>query len=194
MASNPPATRKMKVVCVFGSYDSNKGQALYEQAYALGRALAEAGYTLANGGYGGTMEAGARGAKDAGGRTIGVTCQRFAGRGKRRPRANRWIDEEIRRDDPLERIRTMIELSSAYVALPGGTGTLTELAVAWEYVCKRLIQPRPIFLLGEFWRPVAEPILALRPREGRHLHFVDEPAQIIAALNAPAVGTPADSR
>ena len=185
-----PARRgkREKIVSIFGSYTAGTGKTLYAQAYALGHALAEAGYTVANGGYGGTMEAGARGAKEAGGRTIGVTCRRFAGRGGRRPQANPWIDEEIHEDDPLERTRTMVRLACAFIALPGGTGTLTEWAVAWEYVCKRLVRPKPIFLLGDFWKPAVEPVLALRPRDGEHLHFVDSPAQIVAVLRDRAVG------
>ena len=64
-------------ICIFGSYEPRAGEALYELAYDIGRGLAEAGYNVCNGGYNGTMEASAKGARDGGGSTIGVTCSIF---------------------------------------------------------------------------------------------------------------------
>jgi len=179
------ANDEPKAICIFGSYTPGTGAALYKLAYELGFALARAGYTVVNGGYGGTMKASAKGAKDAGGQTVGVTCSAFVGPGGRRPRANPYIDREIHFDDPMDRIRKMIELASAFVVLPGGTGTLTEFATAWEYVCKRLIRPRPIFLIGDFWRAATDRITAERSEDGKHLHFVETPAQIVEMLTGP---------
>ena len=69
-----------KIVTVFGSSHAEPVEELYQTAFQLGRAIAELGLTLCNGGYGGTMAAAAAGAVEAGGHTIGVTCTRF-GRG-----------------------------------------------------------------------------------------------------------------
>jgi len=168
-----------EIICVFGSYSAQPGDTLYQQAYEIGCALGKAGYAVANGGYEGVMEASAKGAKDGGSVTIGVTCSTFkTGRG-RGPKANRYIDHEIRHDDLLPRIKEMMDMAAGYVVLEGGTGTLTEFGLVWEFVAKRFISARPIFLVGDFWRPIAERIIAARPKCGRHLHFVDRPDQIV---------------
>lgn len=138
-------------VTIFGSGTASPNDDLYATARELGRLCAQAGWAVCNGGYGGTMEATARGAREAGGHTIGVTCPAF-GRGG----PNRWIAEQIETDNLFDRVRKLIELGDAYVVLPGGTGTLVELALVWELRCKGLIAARrPVLLLGDFWRPVA---------------------------------------
>ena len=55
---------------------------------------------------------------------------------------------------PFETAQQLVDLGDAYVALPGSTGTLVELAMVWELMNKRLVELRPIYCLGEFWRPV----------------------------------------
>ena len=131
----------MKVVTVFGGSHAKAGGPEYETARRLGRLLAEAGYTVCNGGYGGVMEASARGAKEAGGKTIGITTEEFGGP------VNRWIDREIRVKKWSERLFKLIETGDAYVVLDGGTGTLVELFTVWEMSNKKFIR-KPFVVLG----------------------------------------------
>lgn len=145
----------MKTVTVFGSSLPPERTAAYEEARLLGRAFAERGFAVCNGGYGGLMEASARGACEAGGHTIGVTCSIWP------YRANAWIREEIRTASFAERIMTLIERGDAYIVLPGGTGTLAELALAWEMMNKatlaaRVGGKRPLVLVGSYWQPVID--------------------------------------
>ena len=142
-----------RVVAVFGGYRYEVGDSVYAMAEEIGRGIAEAGWVLLNGGYGGSMEASARGAKQAGGRVVGVTCDLFS----RQP--NHYVDEVVPAPDLWARIRIMLERSDAYVALPGATGTLAEVAMAWEMICKEFIAPRPLILLGRFWRPLYEMLI-----------------------------------
>src|SRR5579872_6282890 len=121
---------KLRTVTVFGSSLPVGGSAIYSDALRLGKLLAEAGYAICNGGYGGLMEASARGAGEAGGHTIGITCAIWP-----RP-ANAYIVEEIRTRNFPERLLTLIERGDAYVVLPGGTGTLAELGLVWEMMNK----------------------------------------------------------
>jgi predicted Rossmann-fold nucleotide-binding protein len=58
-------------------------------------------------------------------------------------------------------LQKLIAVGDGYVALPGGTGTLVELAVAWEMIHKRLMPAKPLVVLGEFWRPVVELVESL---------------------------------
>src|SRR5438045_9303208 len=65
------------VVTVFGSSRPHEGDADYEEARILGRCLAKHGFFVCSGGYGGVMEAVSRGAKEAGGETLGGTAEFF---------------------------------------------------------------------------------------------------------------------
>ena len=180
MSDSVPGDRP--VICVFGSYSPKPGEPLWESAWALGQALAAAGYTVANGGYDGTMLASAQGAKAAGGATIGVTCEVFNNYRGERMQANAYIDREIGAEDLLCRIRTMMDLADGYVAMDGGTGTLLELACVWEFVCKGLTRPRPIIAYGEFWRPLVERIACVRPKHAACIHLADSPAGVVEIL------------
>ena len=142
--------RQQKIVTVFGSSRPHAGDAHYAEAQQLGAALAAKGLIVCSGGYGGVMEAVSRGAKEAGGRTLAVTAQFF------KVRANRWIDEEIRVKTWQERLFELIKRGRGYVACPGGTGTLVELAVVWEMLNKGAMSKKPLVVLGDFWQPVIE--------------------------------------
>ena len=144
-----------KVITVFGSSRPREGDADYEQARALGRVLGERGWKVCTGGYGGVMEGVSRGAKEAGGKTVGITAEFF------QARANRWVDEEIRVVTWQERLFELIRRGDAYVACKGGTGTLVELAVVWEMLNKRVMEGKPFVTLGEFWQPILESVRAV---------------------------------
>ena len=146
------------VVTIFGSSQPQPGSAEYDLAFELGKTVAEAGWTVCNGGYGGTMEASAHGAASAGGHTIGVTCRAF---GPRRPNAH--VRQEVPTFDLLGRLNTLVRLGRAYVVLPGGTGTLLELALVWESMNKSLLRSRTVVLLGGFWMPVVACVREAHP-------------------------------
>ncbi|MBI4579928.1 MAG: LOG family protein [Planctomycetes bacterium] len=177
------STNGRPIVCLFGSYSPRPGEPLWEQAYAIGHALARAGYVVANGGYDGIMHASAMGARDAGGHTIGVTCAVFSNYRGKVLKANPCIDREIHHADVLSRIQQMMTMSAAYVILEGGTGTLSEFGLVWEYVCKGLIEPRPIFVVGEFWLPLVEVIRRVRPQHCECIHVVNTPRSIVDLLS-----------
>ena len=160
MPSSPPfsSSADSPIITVFGSSRSTEASEPYRLARQLGGALAQAGFAVASGGYGGVMEAVSRGAAEAGGRVIGVLASSFASK------PNRWVQQEIVVDDWEQRLRKLIALGNGYVACPGGTGTLLELAVAWEMMHKRLLPRRPLVVLGNFWRPVVEQIEAADPK------------------------------
>lgn len=140
--------RRQLIIAVFGGYQHEVGDAVYETAETLGRLIAESGWVVLNGGYGGSMEASARGAHKAGGRVIGVTCDVFS------REVNAFTDETIATADLWQRIRVMLERSDGFAALPGATGTLAEVAMAWEFLVKGFMRPKPLILVGDFWRPL----------------------------------------
>lgn len=165
----------MKTITVFGSSRPAPGSQPYETARELGAVLARGGFAVATGGYGGAMEGVSRGAKEAGGKTIGVTAEVF------RSPANAWVEDEIRVCTWQERLLKLVELGAGYVVLPGGTGTLVELAVVWEWINKGFLPAKPVVLLGEFWGPVVGAIPAAELRANPILKAAS-PAEAVALL------------
>ena len=141
--------RAGQIVTVFGSSRPREGDPEYALAYAVGSELARNGFTVCNGGYGGTMEASAKGARDAGGKTIGVVARVFAGK-----QANPWIEETITTNTLVDRMMELISQGDAYTILKGGTGTLLELAAVWEFMNKGMMKEKPIVVVGNFWEGV----------------------------------------
>ena len=136
------------LIAVFGSSDPAEGDPLYETARRVGSLLVGAGYDVITGGYGGVMEGASRGAAEAGGRAVGVTCSIFAGRAP-----NRYLTERRDTADLLERTGLLVEAARGYVVLHGKSGTLAELTLLWALHRAGSLGPRPVVLLGGAWRP-----------------------------------------
>ena len=172
------------IISVFGSSRPREGDADYEDARELGRALAAHGFRVCSGGYGGVMEAVSRGAKEAGGSTLGITAEFF------RSHANRWVDDEIRVGTWEERLFELIRRGDGFVACKGGTGTLVELAVVWEMLNKSVMARKPFVVLGDFWQPILERVREVErghpsnwgESNGDLVHIARDPAQAAAYL------------
>jgi hypothetical protein len=150
------------VVTVFGSATVRPGETAYDEALELGSALARMGWSVATGGYAGTMEAVSRGARQAGGHTFGVTCDQIeAWRGAT---PNAWISEEIRCHTLRERLYELITRGQVLMALPGGIGTLSEVTLSWSLIQTKEIGLRPLVLIGESWRTTFDTFLDLAGR------------------------------
>jgi uncharacterized protein (TIGR00725 family) len=177
----PP--EKPRVVTIFGSSRVERGSPAYQEAYTLGRLLAESGYVVCNGGYTGTMEAASRGCKDAGGRTIGVTVEILEG--FRSP--NVYLDEEVGTASLLMRLDKLTALADAFVILGGGIGTLLEMALVWNLKVFHVYPEKPIILLGPDWRAAVEGIsshLMIRDVDLAALTFADTPRAALEVLAA----------
>ena len=142
-----------KIISIFGTSRAKPDDAVFQLAYEIGAELAAAGFTIANGGYGGTMTASAKGASSNGGKTVGVTCSAFDSA------PNEYITRQIATETLTERLDKLIELGDAYIILPGGTGTLLELAKVWELQNKGFISgAKPIIIMGDFWQGLLETV------------------------------------
>jgi uncharacterized protein (TIGR00730 family) len=136
-------------ISVFGGSQPREGDSAYTEAMELGQILAQRGHTVMTGGYIGTMEAVSRGAYEAGGHIIGVTCEEIE---RWRPvGVNRWVKEERRTRTLLERLQALIGNCDAAIALPGGPGTLTEVALTWNLMIVGSLHPRLLILVGRGW-------------------------------------------
>jgi uncharacterized protein (TIGR00730 family) len=139
-------------ITVFGGSQPKEDSTAYADAVELGKLLAERGHTVLTGGYIGVMEAVSRGAHEAGGHVVGVTCEDIEA--WRPIRANAWVMEEIRKKTLVERLHTLIHESDAALALPGGPGTLTEISLMWNLMTVESLHRRPLILIGDGWQSV----------------------------------------
>jgi uncharacterized protein (TIGR00730 family) len=137
-----------RIVAVFGAAFLEEDSPSYRTALALGAEIARRGWAVASGGYGGTMAAVSRGAVEAGGHAIGVTCETLSRAGRR---TNPWIREEIRCETVRERLTTLVRLADAAVGLDGGIGTLAEIAFGAVQIQTGELTPRPLLLMGPMW-------------------------------------------
>ena len=130
-------------VSVFGSARIKPGHPYYE----LGRRLAEAGVTLIAGGGPGLMEAANKGAYEAGGQSVGLNI-----RLPHETTNNPYQTHSLQFEYFYSRKATFFMHSWAYIALPGGFGTLDELFEVMTLVQTGKVPPAPIVLIGtSFW-------------------------------------------
>jgi uncharacterized protein (TIGR00730 family) len=168
-----------QTITIFGTSKTKERDYAYVLAYETGKLLAQAGFTIANGGYGGTMLAAAKGASEAGGEVIGVTCSAF-----KNSRPNKYISREVDTVSLDERLDRLIQLGQAYVVLPGGTGTLLELAKVWELKNKGFLKAdKPIILLGRFWKSLVDLIATEDSDSSRYVRLANQPQQVVGLIS-----------
>ena len=137
-------------VTVFGSARFPAGHPHYELARALGGVLARSGHTVMTGGGPGIMEAANRGAKEAGGRSVGCNIQL-----PHEQQHNDYLDTWVTFRYFFVRKVMLVKYSTAFVVLPGGFGTLDELFEALTLVQTNKIESLPVILMGtEYWAPL----------------------------------------
>jgi uncharacterized protein (TIGR00730 family) len=139
-------------VTVFGSARFPNGHPHYELARNMGRALAEAGYTVMTGGGPGVMEAANRGAKDVGGYSIGCNIQL-----PHEQEPNPYLDQFVEFEYFFVRKVMLVKYSSAFVVMPGGFGTLDEAFEITTLVQTGKVESFPIICLGDgYWAKLRE--------------------------------------
>ncbi len=170
-----------KVITSFGSAFINENEPLYSEITDIGKYIAEAGYTICSGGYYGTMEAISKGAKAAGGKTIGITVKGW----KASP--NNFIDEVVEMPNLMERIVELIGIADAYLIFRGGTGTLVEISVALELMNKRSMPEKKMIFYSDFWKNMIEILKQDSPKLkdmiNRNVIFIHDAGEIKNTLN-----------
>lgn len=139
-----------KIVTIFGGSRCTAGSPEYRDARELGGLLAKAGYTICTGGYLGVMEAASRGARENGGRVLGIVMNQF----KSEP--NRFLTDKVATDHFYDRLQNLITRSVGFIAFRGGMGTVTEVSLVWNKLQTRVLDRRPLVLVGECWPHVVQ--------------------------------------
>ena len=139
-------------VTVFGSARFREDHPYYALGRELGRRIVDLGFTVMTGGGPGIMEAANRGAKEAGGRSVGCNIEL-----PHEQDANPYLDRWVTCHYFFVRKVLLFKYSYAFIALPGGIGTMDELFEALTLVQTHKIQNFPIILIGvSYWRPLIE--------------------------------------
>jgi uncharacterized protein (TIGR00730 family) len=174
-------------VAVYGGAAPKPGEPAYEEARQMGYLLGKSGHTVMTGGYIGVMEAASRGAYEAGAHVIGSTCTEIEK--WRGTKANQWVKEEWKFETLRERMYALIDGCDAAIMMPGGVGTLAELAVMWNEEIISTASPRKMVLVGKGWQQTIEVFLQelgtyLRPIDQKRVYFADDVKTASALIDA----------
>lgn len=172
-------------VGIFGFANAKENSKLYNDAYNVAYTLAKTGYTIVDGGGPGVMKAASCGGRAGGGKVIGVTfypknVPHFEGRDFSNP-----MDEEIKTDTYVTRTLTLIDNSDIFVIFNGGTGTLSEMSMAWALARIYYEDHKPIILYGNFWKKIFKVLkknMLLRPEETKVYKIVNSPEEVLKAI------------
>ena len=139
-------------VSIFGSSRVKPGDEIYEKTFIIAKKLAQSGYNIITGGGPGVMEAGNKGAKEGGAKSIGLNI-----RLPMEEKPNPYLD--IRLDFKYFFVRKVMFLkyASAYIGMPGGFGTLDEIFEALTLIQTKRMKPFPLVLVGsDYWNPLLD--------------------------------------
>ncbi|MCB0713248.1 MAG: TIGR00730 family Rossman fold protein [Ignavibacteriae bacterium] len=177
-------------VTVFGSARFREDHRYYQMAQEVGRELSEAGFTVMTGGGPGIMEGANRGAKEAGGISIGCNIQL-----PMEQQPNPYLDKWITFRYFFVRKLMLVKYSYAFVILPGGFGTLDELFETSTLVQTKKIENFPLVIMGkEFWEPllksIEETMVVEKTIDSDDLDrfiLTDSPSEAVAAIREIAI-------
>lgn len=168
-----------RIVTIFGGSRCSESDPEYALARRVGELLAEAGFVICTGGYLGVMEAASRGAREKGGRVLGIVLNQF----KAEP--NRYLTDKVATAHFYDRLQHLIIRSIGFIALRGGMGTVTEVSLVWNKLQTRVIEPRPLVLLGDCWPPIVEAWrkhLVVSENDARVLDFAQTAEQAVSII------------
>ncbi len=179
---------KIHNVAFLGFADAKPEDQEYKDAFETAKVLAQAGYTIVNGGGPGVMRAATDGAHAGNGKAIGITYypesreEHYEGRDPENK-----FDEEIITDTYVERTLRIMSYCDVYIIFNGGTGTISEFGMAWGLARIHFGHHRPLILFGDFWHSIIEAIgksMYLRPEELKVYHIVTTPEEALIKVKS----------
>ena len=173
-------------VSVFGSARVSRDHADYALGVQVGRGLAEAGYAVITGGGPGIMESANKGAREAGGLSVGLGIELPFEQGM-----NQWVDLGVNFRYFFARKTMFVKYAQGFIVLPGGFGTFDELFEALTLVQTHKVTGFPIVLIGtEYWSGLLSWIRGtvvgrgmINPADLDLLTLVDDPGEAVAMIS-----------
>ncbi len=177
-------------VSIFGSSRAGETSKAYEKATLIAKKLAENGFNIITGGGPGIMEAANKGAKEGGGKSIGLNI-----RLPLEQASNPYADLQLDFKYFFVRKVMFIKYAQAYVAMPGGFGTLDEIFEAMCLTQTKRIKPFPVILVGsDYWSGLREWIqtnlLALNmisPEDMDLVTIIDDPDEVVTTIKRSVI-------
>jgi hypothetical protein len=177
-------------VTVFGSARFKADHPYYDLGREMGARLARAGFTVMTGGGPGIMEAANRGAREAGGRSIGCNIEL-----PQEQQPNAYLDRWITFRHFYVRKVMLVKYSYAFIAMPGGFGTLDEMFEIATLVQTGKVREFPIVLMGrDFWSPLTAFVRnrllvegTIDPGDEQRLRLTDSPAEAVEWVTSVAM-------
>jgi hypothetical protein len=181
---------KQPCVTVFGSARFAEDHHYYRLAREVGSELAKAGYAVMTGGGAGIMEAANRGAKEAGGLSVGCNIQL-----PREQKPNRYLDKFIQFEHFFARKVMLVKYSCAFVVMPGGFGTLDEAFEIATLMQTNKLERFPLIACGqEFWDKFVAFVRDAMLKEGtisledlQFIHRVDTASEVVRIIQEAGV-------
>ena len=177
-------------VSIFGSSRVRPGEETYEKTVTIARKLAEEGYHVITGGGPGIMEAANKGAREGGGKSVGLNIHLPMEQGP-----NPYAD--IRLDFRYFFVRKVmfVKYAQAYVGMPGGFGTLDEIFEAITLIQTKRIKPFPVILVGsDYWGPLWEWVRSTLLERGLIssedldlVRMLDDPDEVVKAIKRTVI-------
>jgi len=176
-------------VTVFGSARFNEHHRYYAMAREVGKLLAESGFTVMTGGGPGIMEAANRGAKEVKGRSLGCNIVL-----PKEQKPNEFLDSWIEFEYFFVRKMMLVKYSYAFIACPGGFGTLDELFEVATLIQTGKLYDFPVALMGtDFWQPLINQLRimvaekTIDPIDLDRLIISDHPGEVVSAVTDTAM-------
>lgn len=172
-------------VSIFGSARVRAGDPTYEKTVVIARELARNGFHIITGGGPGIMEAGNKGAIEGGAKSVGLNI-RLPLEQEPNPYSNLKLDFQYF----FVRKVMFIKYAQAYIAMPGGFGTMDEVFEAVTLIQTRRIKPFPVILVGsEYWGGLLEWIRGkllngkyISPQDLDFVTILDEPDEVVHTI------------
>jgi len=172
-------------VSIFGSARIFPGDETYEKTVAIARELAKNGYHIITGGGPGIMEAGNKGAREGGAKSIGLNIHLPL---EQEPNIYSNIKLEFRYF--FVRKVMFVKYAQAYIAMPGGFGTLDEIFEALTLIQTKRIKPFPVILVGsDYWNGLLDWIKTtlltkklISPEDLELITVLDKPEDVVKTV------------
>lgn len=179
--------KTIQYVATFGYADASENDELFKSVREVTKELAQAGYIVVDGGGPGVMRAATIGAKEGGGKVIGVTLYSedipdFEGRDPKN-----LFDQEVKTTNYVERTLALMRTGQVYVVFNGGTGTISEFGMAWGLAKLYFGHHKPLILYGKFWENIINVFkenMLLRPQELKVYKIVSSPDEVLDAIKS----------
>lgn len=175
-------------ISVFGSARTAPSDPHYALAEGIGAGIARAGYAVITGGGPGMMEAANKGAREAGGVSVGLGIELPREQGM-----NDYVDLGVHFRYFFARKTMFLKYSCGFIAMPGGFGTLDELFESLTLIQTGKVTHFPVVLFGRhFWGPLLDWITQrveaggfISPGDLELITLTDDVDEAIAAMGAP---------